>query len=221
MKYLFLLLPFPLFSQITHLKTVTCRVKEFGERELICVTFYQGAKVGYDLATHDGNFIGKCEILSVRSSDCPIDSTVVPKLIRAFREREERRRNTSQGQAIIAGTSLLIVKAMLDSKLDWRWILFMLFRCEMAAMFNFPIHSEWSHSNTPIACIPLGILNPKKRLLSERHLTNLSPSSNSTTNEIPIHLSTVLCVLWRLHRTSSCRCYWDDTEPGCWRTLNL
>ena len=95
MKYLLLLFPFPLFSQITHLKTVTCQVKEFGEKELICITFYRGSKVGYDLATHNGDFIGKCEILSVRSSDCAIDSTVVPKLIRAFREREERRRNTS------------------------------------------------------------------------------------------------------------------------------
>lgn len=120
MKYLLLLLPFPLFSQITHLKTVTCRVAEFGERELIAVTFYRGSKVGYDLATHDGNFIGKCEILNVRSSDCEIDSTVVPKLIRAFDERENRRKNTSQGQAIVAGTSLFIVKRMLDSKLDWK-----------------------------------------------------------------------------------------------------
>ena len=84
------------------------------------MTFYRGAKVGYDLATHDGNFIGKCEIISVRSSDCTIDSTVVPKLIRAFREREEKRRNTSQGQAIVAGTSLLIIKSMLDKNLDWK-----------------------------------------------------------------------------------------------------
>ena len=120
MKYLLLLFPFPLFSQITHLKTVTCQVKEFGEKELICITFYRGSKVGYDLATHNGDFIGKCEILSVRSSDCAIDSTVVPKLIRAFREREEKRRNTSQGQAIVAGTSLLIVKSMLDKNLDWK-----------------------------------------------------------------------------------------------------
>lgn len=121
MKTIILLL-FPIlsFSQITHLKTVTCRVKEFGEKELICVTFYRGAKVGYDLATHEGAFIGKCEVISVRSSDCTIDSTVVPKLIRAFREREERRKNTSQGQAIVAGTSLLIVKHMLDKNLDWR-----------------------------------------------------------------------------------------------------
>lgn len=120
MKYLLLLFPFPIFSQITHLKTVTCRVKEFGERELICVTFYRGKKVGYDLATHNGDFIGKCEILSVRSSDCTIDSTVVPKLIRAFNEREARQKNTEQGQSIVIGTSLLIVKAMLDDKLDWK-----------------------------------------------------------------------------------------------------
>lgn len=109
-----------MFSQITHLKTVTCKVKEFGERELICVTFYRGTKIGYDLATHEGNFIGKCEILNVRSSDCSIDSAVVPKIIRAFNEREARRKNTEQGQVIIIGTSLLIVKAMLDAKLDWK-----------------------------------------------------------------------------------------------------
>ena len=120
MKYLLFFLPLPLFSQITHLKTVTCKVKEFGERELIAVTFYRGAKVGYDLATHEGNFIGKCEVLNVRSSDCPIDSTVVPKLIRAFNEREARLKNTYEGQAIVVGTSLLIVKAMLDDKLDWK-----------------------------------------------------------------------------------------------------
>lgn len=117
---LLLLLPTLSFSQITHLKTVICRVKEFGERELICVTFYRGSKIGYDLATHEGNFIGKCEILNVRSSDCSIDSTVVPKLIRAFNEREARRKNTEQGQAIVIGTSLLIIKAMLDDKLDWK-----------------------------------------------------------------------------------------------------
>ena len=120
MKYLLFILPLPLFSQITHLKTVTCKVKEFGERELICVTFYRGAKVGYDLATHEGNFVGKCEILSVRSSDCDIDSTVVPKLIRAFNEREERRKNTAQGQSIVAGASLLIIKHLLDKNLDWK-----------------------------------------------------------------------------------------------------
>lgn len=120
MKYLLFILPLPLFAQITHLKTVTCQVREFGERELICITFYRGAKVGYDLATHNGDFVGKCEILSVRSSDCAIDSTVVPKLIRAFNEREEKRRNTSEGQAIVGVTSLLIVKAILDTKLDWK-----------------------------------------------------------------------------------------------------
>jgi len=120
MKYLLFFFPVFSFAQITHLKTVTAQVRGFGERELIAITFYRGDKVGYDLATHDGNFIGKCEILSVRSSDCTIDSTVVPKLIRAFNERENRRKNTSQGQAIVAGTSLFIVKRMLDSKLDWK-----------------------------------------------------------------------------------------------------
>ena len=84
------------------------------------MTFYRGNKIGYDLATHDGSLIGKCEILNVRSSDCAIDSMIVPKLIRAFDDREKRRRNTSQGQAIVAATSLLIVKHMLDAKLDWK-----------------------------------------------------------------------------------------------------
>jgi len=120
MKYLLLFFPVFSFAQIVHLKTVTCSVKEFGERELICVTFYRGGKVGFDLATHGGEFIGKCEITAVRSSDCTIDSLVIPKLIRAFNEREERRRSTERGQAIVAGTSLLIVKHLLDTKLDWK-----------------------------------------------------------------------------------------------------
>ena len=120
MKYLLLFFPVFSFAQITHLKTVTCTVKEFGERELICVTFYRGSKIGYDLATHNGDFIGKCEVLNVRGSDCTIDSTVVYKLIRAFNEREERRRSTERGQAIVAGTSLLIVKHLLDTKHDWK-----------------------------------------------------------------------------------------------------
>jgi hypothetical protein len=88
MKYLPFFLPIFSFAQITHLKTVTCKVKEFGERELICVTFYRGGKVGYDLATHGGDFIGKCEVLNVRSSECTIDSLVIPKLIRAFNEHK-------------------------------------------------------------------------------------------------------------------------------------
>jgi hypothetical protein len=120
MKYLLLFFPALSFAQITHLKTVTAQVKEFGERELICVTFYQGAKVGYDLATHSGEFIGKCEITAVRGSDCTVDSLVIPKLIRAFNEREERRRGVERGQAIVAGTSLLIIKRVLDTKLDWK-----------------------------------------------------------------------------------------------------
>lgn len=120
MKYLLLFFPVFSFAQIAHLKTVTCTVKEFGERELICVTFYRGSKIGYDLATHDGNFIGKCEITAVRGSDCTIDTLVVPKLIRAFNEREERRKGTERGQVIVAGTSLLIIKHVLDTKLDWR-----------------------------------------------------------------------------------------------------
>ncbi len=120
MKYLLLFFPVFSFAQITHLKTVTCTVKEFGERELICVTFYRGGKAGYDLATHNGDFIGKCEVLNVRSSDCTIDSLVIPKLIRAFNEREKRRRGTERGQVFVAGTSLLIIKHVLDTKLDWR-----------------------------------------------------------------------------------------------------
>ncbi len=120
MKTIILLL-FPIlsFSQITHLKTVTCKVKEFGERELICVTFYRGGKVGFDMATHGGDFIGKCEITAVRGSDCTIDSLVVPKIIRAFNEREKRRRGTESGQVIVGASSLLIIKHVLDAKLDW------------------------------------------------------------------------------------------------------
>lgn len=115
-----LLFPILSFSQITHLKTVTCKVKEFGERELICVTFYRGGKVGFDMATHGGDFIGKCEITAVRASECTIDSLVVPKIIRAFNEREERRRGTERGQAFVIGTSLLTVKYFLDKNLDWK-----------------------------------------------------------------------------------------------------
>ena len=120
MKTIILLL-FPIlsFSQITHLKTVTCKVKEFGERELICVTFYRGGKVGFDMVTHGGDFIGKCEITAVRASECTIDSLVVPRIIRAFNEREKRRRGTESGQVIVGASSLLIVKHVLDAKLDW------------------------------------------------------------------------------------------------------
>ena len=120
MKYLLLFFPVFSFAQITHLKTVTCKVKEFGERELICVTFYRGGKVGFDMATHGGDFIGKCEITAVRGSDCTIDSTVVPKIIRAFNEREERRKSTERGQAIVIGISLLSAKVLADSKFDWK-----------------------------------------------------------------------------------------------------
>ena len=84
------------------------------------MTFYRGGKVGFDMATHGGDFIGKCEITAVRGSDCTIDSLVVPKIIRAFNEREERRRSTESGQVIVIGTSLLIVKHVLDTKLDWK-----------------------------------------------------------------------------------------------------
>lgn len=120
MKYLLLLFPVFSFAQITHLKTVTCKVKEFGERELICVTFYRGGKVGFDMVTHGGDFIGKCEITAVRASECTIDSLVVPRIIRAFNAREERRKGTERGQAVVIGTSLLTVKHMLDTKLDWK-----------------------------------------------------------------------------------------------------
>ena len=120
MKYLLLFFPFFSFAQVVHLKTVTCRVKEFGERELICVTFYRGGKVGFDMVTHGGDFVGKCEITAVRGSDCTIDSTVVPKIIRAFNEREKRRRGTERGQAVVIGVSLLTVKYFLDKKLDWK-----------------------------------------------------------------------------------------------------
>jgi hypothetical protein len=120
MKYLLLFFPVLSFAQITHLKTVTCKVKEFGERELICVTFYRGSKIGYDLATHSGDFIGKCEITAVRGSDCTIDSLVIPKLIRVFNEREERRKGIERSQAILIGTSLLTVKYFLDKNLDWK-----------------------------------------------------------------------------------------------------
>ena len=120
MKYLLLFFPVFSFAQITHLKTVTCKVKEFGERELICVTFYRGGKVGFDMVTHGGDFIGKCEITAVRASECTIDSLVVPRIIRAFNEREERRRGTERGQALLIGISLLSAKALADTKLDWK-----------------------------------------------------------------------------------------------------
>jgi hypothetical protein len=120
MKYLLLFFPVFSFAQITHLKTVTAQVKGFGDRELICVTFYRGSKVGFDLATHEGNLIGKCEVMSLRRSERTIDSSAVHSIIRAFNDREERRRGTERGQALLIGTSLLIIKHMLDTKLDWR-----------------------------------------------------------------------------------------------------
>ena len=119
MKYLLLFFPIFSFAQITHLKTVTAQVKGFGDRELICVTFYRGSKVGFDLATHEGNLIGKVEVMSLRRSERTIDSSAVHSIIRAFNDREERRKGTERGQAIVGATSLLIVKRVLDTKLDW------------------------------------------------------------------------------------------------------
>lgn len=120
MKYLLLLFPVFSFAQITHMKTVTAQVVGFGDRELICITFYRGSKIGFDLATHNGNLIGKCEIMALRRSERTIDSSAVHCIIRAFNEREERRRGTERGQAIVAGTSLLIIKHLLDRNLNWR-----------------------------------------------------------------------------------------------------
>jgi len=120
MKYLLFFFPVFSFAQITHLKTVTAQVVGFGDRELICVTFYRGSKVGFDLATHDGNLIGKCEVMSLRRSERTIDSAAVHKIIRAFNEREERRRGTERGQALLIGISLLSAKALADAKLDWK-----------------------------------------------------------------------------------------------------
>jgi len=119
MKYLLLFFPVFSFAQITHLKPVMAQVKGFGDRELICVTFYRGSKVGFDLATHEGNLIGKCEIMSLRRSERTIDSSAVHRIIRAFNEREKRRRGTESGQVIVSATSLLILKHVLDTKLDW------------------------------------------------------------------------------------------------------
>jgi len=120
MKYLLLFLPVLSFAQITHLKTVTAQVRGFGDRELICVTFYRGSKVGFDLATHEGNLIGKCEVMSLRRSERTIDSSAVHRIIRAFNEREKRRRGTERGQAVVIGVSLLTVKYFLDKNLDWK-----------------------------------------------------------------------------------------------------
>ena len=119
MKYLLLLFPVFSFAQITHLKTVTAQVRGFGDRELICVTFYRGSKVGFDLATHEGNLIGKCEVMSLRRSERTIDSSAIHKIIRAFNEREERRKGTERGQAIVIGISLLSAKVLADSK-SWQ-----------------------------------------------------------------------------------------------------
>lgn len=119
MKYLLLFLPVLSFAQITHLKTVTAQVRGFGDRELICVTFYRGSKVGFDLATHEGNLIGKCEVMSLRRSERTIDSSAVHRIIRAFNERGKRRRGTESGQVIVGASSLLIIKHVLDAKLDW------------------------------------------------------------------------------------------------------
>lgn len=119
MKYLLLLFPVFSFAQITHLKTVTAQVKGFGDRELICVTFYRGSKVGFDLATHEGNLIGRCEVMSLRRSERTIDSSAVHRIIRAFNEREERRKGNERGQAIVIGISLLSAKVLADSK-SWQ-----------------------------------------------------------------------------------------------------
>jgi len=120
MKYLLLFFPIIGFGQITHLKTVTAQVVGFGDRELIAITFYRGSKVGFDLATHDGNLIGKCEIMSLRGSQRTIDSAAVYSIIRGFNAREERRRGTERGQALLIGISLLSAKALADAKLDWK-----------------------------------------------------------------------------------------------------
>ena len=117
---LLLLFPVLSFSQITHLKTITAQVRGFGDRELICVTFYRGSKIGFDLATHEGNLIGKCEVMSLRRSERTIDSLVVRRIIRAFDEREERRKGAERGQAVVVGISLLSAKVLADSKLDWK-----------------------------------------------------------------------------------------------------
>ena len=120
MKYLLLFLPVFSFAQITHLKTVTAQVRGFGDRELICVTFYRGSNVGFDLATHEGNLIGKCEIMSLRRSERTIDSLAAHRIIRDFNRREERRKGTERGQALLIGISLLSAKALADSKFDWK-----------------------------------------------------------------------------------------------------
>jgi len=120
MKYLLIFFPVFSFAQITHLKPVIAQVKGFGDRELICVTFYRGSKVGFDLATHGGDLIGKCEVMSLRRSERTIDSSAVHRIIRAFNEREERRKGTERGQAFVIGTSLLTVKYFLDKNLDWK-----------------------------------------------------------------------------------------------------
>jgi len=119
MKYLLIFFPVFSFAQITHLKPVIAQVKGFGDRELICVTFYRGSKVGFDLATHGGDLIGKCEVMSLRRSERTIDSSAVHRIIRAFNEREKRRRGTESGQVIVGASSLLIIKHVLDAKLDW------------------------------------------------------------------------------------------------------
>lgn len=84
------------------------------------MTFYRGSKIGFDLATHEGNLIGKCEVMSLRRSERTIDSLVVRRIIRAFDEREERRKGAERGQAVVVGISLLSAKVLADSKLDWK-----------------------------------------------------------------------------------------------------
>jgi len=115
----FFLFPFFCFGQITHLKSVTADINN-SQYELICVTFYRGGKVGFDLATHRGDFIGKCEVKAIKPSGCTIDSSAVPRIIRAFNEREKRRRNAKEGQEITGWVSVLLIKSIADSKFNWK-----------------------------------------------------------------------------------------------------
>lgn len=117
---LIFLFPVLSFSQVTHMKSVTVDVKDWGQYDLIEITFYRGSKIGFDLATHNGDFIGKCEVKAIKSSDCVIDSLAAMKIIRAFNAREERRRHTQSGQAIVGGASILLIKSIADSKLNWK-----------------------------------------------------------------------------------------------------
>ena len=58
--------------------------------------------------------------MSLRRSERTIDSSAIHKIIRAFNEREERRKGTERGQAIVIGISLLSAKVLADSK-SWQW----------------------------------------------------------------------------------------------------